>query len=976
MGDLTRISSDSRQRYAELVTGARGAGRWWTAVVVTASSRHQAERYEAEIRRRREEGKLPQGARFLVSPDWQDRRMGSGGATLHALRALAADRADAREWWRTQRVLMIHSGGDSRRLPQYSLSGKLFSALPVRTPWGEASTVFDETMALSAGWVEQMSAGLAVCSGDVVLTFDAAELDWDRPGVCGVAMRQPPAVGSQHGVYVTGEAGRVYGFLQKPSLAQVQAAGGLLEGGQVALDTGLLRFDAAVAARLAELAAEVTDPSAPRVDLYEHFTMALTGQWAPGDGDHPFLGRLAGALRGTPFWCSLVTGEFTHVGSTALFRRLLTEETEFSRLYAAQQRLGTGVQAGVRSAGVVLDSAIENADVGAGAVVIETNLAAGLNVARGALVHGLEGIAQAVEVPEDTVVHQVPVALADGTRGVVIRVYHVADDAKATGEAATWLGHALEQTIADLGLDRAAVWPGTAPHERSLWNAKLFPVSTAEEAWACARWMLGLGTGFTTARWRELPRLSLGEIVPHVDAAELEAARARRRRVNWERTAVALADSGADIRPLVAHAPEIGAMSAVGRRLDARANHLAALSPTEAASRLYQASLFYAQAGLEQEAADRRRAAFEMVTQAVERGVPPEATRTAGFKCNRVDVQAPARIDFGGGWSDTPPFCLDWGGTVLNAAIEIDGALPIRAVARRIDSPLARMVCEAGQRTYDATQTSAPGDPFAIHRAALELTGVGAGVEIRTEVNLPMGSGLGTSSILAAALLRALNQLRGVELGGQQLSDQVMRLEQSMTTGGGWQDQAGGIFPGLKLVSSGPGLVQRLRAEPVAWSAARKTEFETLAVLYNTGIRRIAKDLLRQVVGSYLARETRTIEVLHSIKTLAMEMAYAMREGGWDHLGWLLNRHWELNQALDPHTTNAPINALLEAARPYIRGAKLAGAGGGGFLILLAKDQERAGQLREVLARQGGAEAKVCRWRIAEEGMLVTTGTD
>jgi fucokinase len=231
MGDLSQVATKSRERYAELVTGAGGVQQWWTAVVVTASSHHQAQRYEAEIRRRRQEGKLPENTRFLVSPDWQDRRIGSGGATLHALRALAANQADTLEWWRTQRVLMIHSGGDSRRLPQYSLSGKLFSALPVETPWGGPSTVFDETMALSTGWAGQMNAGLLVCSGDVVLTFDAAELDWERPGVCGVAMRQPPEVGSRHGVYVADAAGRVYAFLQKPSLAEVKAAGGLLDDG-------------------------------------------------------------------------------------------------------------------------------------------------------------------------------------------------------------------------------------------------------------------------------------------------------------------------------------------------------------------------------------------------------------------------------------------------------------------------------------------------------------------------------------------------------------------------------------------------------------------------------------------------------------------------------------------------------------------------------------------------------------------------
>ena len=143
-----------------------------------------------------------------------------------------------------------------------------------------------------------------------------------------------------------------------------------------------------------------------------------------------------------------------------------------------------------------------------------------------------------------------------------------------------------------------------------------------------------------------------------------------------------------------------------------------------------------------------------------------------------------------------------------------------------------------------------------------------------------------------------------------------MQLEQRMTTGGGWQDQAGGIFPGAKLLITGPGLRQRIRVQPVAWSEQRQAEFCERLVLYNTGIQRMAKDLLRQVVSRYLARETATIQVLHSIKTLAVEMSYAMAEGDWKHLGELLDRHWQLNQVLDPHTANAPINAILDRARP------------------------------------------------------------
>ena len=248
---------------------------------------------------------------------------------------------------------------------------------------------------------------------------------------------------------------------------------------------------------------------------------------------------------------------------------------------------------------------------------------------------------------------------------------------------------------------------------------------------------------------------------------------------------------------------------------------------------------------------------------------------------------------------------------------------------------------------------------------------MGGGLEIKTAVELPMGSGLGTSSILSATTLRALAEMIGVEMDNQSLSDQVMRLEQLMTTGGGWQDQAGGIFPGAKLVASGPGLHQRLRVQPVPWSVERETEFEALTVLFYTGIRRVARDLLQQVVGSYLGRETACLQVLHSIKTLAMEMSHAMREGDWPYLGSLLDRHWELNRVLDPNTTNAPITLLLEAVRPFIHGVKLAGAGGGGFLILLAR-AEAMEDLKQFLndraSKEGGA---IYSWKIAREGLHV-----
>jgi fucokinase len=125
-------------------------------------------------------------------------------------------------------------------------------------------------------------------------------------------------------------------------------------------------------------------------------------------------------------------------------------------------------------------------------------------------------------------------------------------------------------------------------------------------------------------------------------------------------------------------------------------------------------------------------------------------------------------------------------------------------------------------------------------------------------------------------------------------------------------------------------------------------------LLYYTGIQRLAKDRLQQVVGRYLARETAVIQVLHHVKSIAFEMSYAIRAGDWDYLGALMDRHWELNQILDPYTTNSLINALLRDLRPHLAGAKLAGAGGGGFLILVSKSQRDTLAMRTKLADQDG----------------------
>jgi fucokinase len=943
-------------------------------VVLTASSARQAELYRDEIQRRQLSGALSGGTEFLVIPDPGDRRVGSGGATIHALGVLSK----GLDWWTGHRVLLVHSGGDSRRLPQYSPVGKLFGVLPTRARAGETTTVFDETMELSEAWAEGMPNGLLVASGDVVLRFDASKVQWDRPGATGVAMRLDAETASHHGVYVVGGNDQVYTFLQKPALATIKAAGGVFADGRVAVDIGLLRFDPELTVALTELAGFRTLPA---VDLYDHITRGLTGEWTPEAGAGLFWRELKQILTPAAFHCAVVEGEFLHVGTTRSFRSL------------AAGAAGAGQAAGAAVAKCLLDSVIgAECTLGHEAVVLECDLAGPVCAGRGAILHGLTGIGGRVEVPEDTVVHQLPVSgpVADGW---VIRAYGTEDDPKQPLDQATWFNRPVLETLQRLGVQVEDVWnPGDDP---TLWNARLFPVATPDEAWACARWMMGYTDGYGVQQWSGAPRMSLAESAQCADGKVLAEMRSHRLQGIWQKTAVELAESGTDLRPLLANLPGLAAAAAVGRSLRSHAEKLREGGPeelTHAASHLVQAARLLSRAGFEREAEASEAAAFTCIQDAVCVSAQASSERSLdAWRFDRVRVSAPPRIDLGGGWSDTPPFCFDWGGTVLNVALEIDGAYPIETEIRRIDEPVIRCNSDGNGATAEYRTAEellapcGPGSAFSIPRVALMLHGVpvagvrledtlrklGGGLEIRCRVQLPVGSGLGTSSILAATVVRALATMSGRTLSDHALSDEVMQLEQRMTTGGGWQDQAGGIFPGAKLLITGPGLRQRIRVQPVAWTPERQQEFSEHLVLYNTGIQRMAKDLLRQVVSRYLARETATVQVLHSIKTLAVEMSYAMAEGDWKHLGDLVDRHWRLNQILDPHTANAPINAILERARPWIYGAKLAGAGGGGFLMLLARDAEAADALRTELAQGAAAGGSVVDFRIAADGMRV-----
>jgi fucokinase len=351
-------------------------------------------------------------------------------------------------------------------------------------------------------------------------------------------------------------------------------------------------------------------------------------------------------------------------------------------------------------------------------------------------------------------------------------------------------------------------------------------------------------------------------------------------------------------------------------------------------------------------------------------------------------VCLPVRINFGGGWSDTPPYCLENGGTVLNAAVTLDGDYPIEVEVKRLAENKI-VLASTDNGSYRAfTELPAlqschdPADPFALHKAALIACGIipekgaaslasiterlGGGIYLSTCVrNIPRGSGLGTSSILAGACVKGIYEFLGLEADEATLYERVMCLEQIMSTGGGWQDQVGGLIPGIKMVSTAAGIAQKIAATPLSLSEKTLEALNRRFAVIYTGQRRLARNLLREVVSKYIGANEETVDALYEIQRTAVLMRFELEKGNLDGFAKLLNVHWTLSQKIDRSCTNTCIDQIFGSIDDLIDGKMICGAGGGGFLQVLMKEgvtlEDLRARLDEVFA-ESGVEVRSCRF--------------
>ena len=360
--------------------------------------------------------------------------------------------------------------------------------------------------------------------------------------------------------------------------------------------------------------------------------------------------------------------------------------------------------------------------------------------------------------------------------------------------------------------------------------------------------------------------------------------------------------------------------------------------------------------------------------------------------------RSPVRIDIAGGWTDTPPYCMLEGGNVVNLAIELNGQPPLQVYIKPCKEPkvILRSIDLGANETIETyeqlAQFNKVGSPFSIPKAALALAGFlpmfsnehypslrtqletfGGGIELTLLSAIPAGSGLGTSSILAATVLGAVSDFCALSWDKNEIGHRTLMLEQMLTTGGGWQDQFGGVLGGVKLLQTERGLSQTPLIRWLPADLYTRAEYAQCHLLYYTGITRTAKHILSEIVRRMFLNQGTQQQLLRQMKQQALDIYEAIQRQDFERMGLLVRKTWQQNQMLDSGTNPEEVRKITDLIDDLCLGYKLPGAGGGGYLYMVAKDPDAAARIKKVLTEnQQHSNARFVDMNISMNGLQVS----
>lgn len=855
---------------------------------------------------------------YFCTCDPEGHRIGSGGGSAWLLMEAfrQSRKAQFDEWLSSEKRILLHAGGQSRRLPSYAPSGKILTPIPVFR-WERGQRLSQDLMSLQLPLYEQMmnmapkGLNTMIVSGDVLIRTSQPVGPVPQADVVVYGLWLDASVAKNHGVFVSNRRTPqvLKQMLQKPSVEELHQ---LQKDHYYLTDIGVwILSDRAVKLLMERCGASDLSPQTSHLsplryyDLYTDFGRSLGTEPLIDDAEIKSLSVAVVPLAG---------GEFYHFGtsremisSTVILQNLVSDQRQIMH-HDLKPHPSIFVQNALLDVSFSAENQniwIENSHIGKRWQLTSDNIVTGVprNDWQVSLAPG-----QCLDV--------VPI----GGDRFAVRLYHIDDrfdgaeqqrkqfPVLAYNEIEPWLQANLSPHPSDI-----------IPHPSALFSAE----EISAEA-NLAR-LFEQRVDFRKTNWSAIARNWHHSVFYQLDLDDAAH--------EFKRYGIPMPAPLEDDAPLMV--------------------------------RIHDAMF----RGHSDEA-------FGLLRQGLTERIlaEPQQPQMSVMQDQIVWGRSPVRIDIAGGWTDTPPYCLLEGGNVVNLAIELNGQPPLqtyvkpcaepRIVLRSIDLGASEVV-----ETYEQLQQfNRVGSPFSIPKAALALAGFlpqfsvnrypslkaqleafGCGIELTLLSAIPAGSGLGTSSILAATVLGAVSDFCSLAWDKNEIGRRTLVLEQLLTTGGGWQDQFGGVLGGVKLLQTQSGFDQAPLARWLPTDLYVQPEYQQCHLLYYTGITRTAKQILAEIVRRMFLNNGEQLRLLRQMKEHTMMMYDAIQRQDFVQMGTLVRRTWEQNQLLDSGTNPAQVRQLTDLIDDLCLGYKLPGAGGGGYLYMVAKSPEAAARIRRIL---------------------------
>lgn len=322
-----------------------------------------------------------------------------------------------------------------------------------------------------------------------------------------------------------------------------------------------------------------------------------------------------------------------------------------------------------------------------------------------------------------------------------------------------------------------------------------------------------------------------------------------------------------------------------------------------------------------------------------------------------VRSKAPLRLGFAGGGTDVSPYCDEYGGIVLNVTIDMYAYCTIEPTNDN------KIVFNSTDRHeyFESESTSILDidNELILHKGIYNRIvkdfngGKPLSFKMTTYSDAPAGSGLGSSSTMVVAIIKAYMEWLNLPLGEYDIAHLAYEIERvDLGLSGGKQDQFAATFGGfnyMEFYSDSKVIVNPLRLK--RWI---KNEIENSLVLYYTGTSRESARIIDDQIKNVKEKSEKSLEGMHELKKSATDMKNAILQGNFDRFAECLKEGWESKKKMSASISNTLINEIYDfVINNGGKAAKVSGAGGGGFMMIICDPKERYSLVEKLKEKSG-----------------------